>query len=412
VSAQPPQNPTTEGNKGASDTGGNKDKSDGSNQQSGNTSQTTYSPNDTIAQKVDGELLWESSNAADLTAFNTFIGDQSNGEEFINLLQTRSPKQLPADAKRPRNVLIVHAVVWNEGSDDSYQPQKGAWAFYRVGKGEKFHQDFDVTHTPYLYNAPAIYLIDVNYFDKDFNGNNATLNYKITTTARQRQNATDVATLANTLLKLKAASKAQPQVWGAVTRVTASTPVPFDLAITASVKGKKGHDDYISCDPSPCSFSKTVTAYDPEYWDISLGTALPGVLEDVYPKNATAQSKPSPTRHTDAYAFVDVYPFQHFANAPATLTYIPHFNFGIPITGQSLHRPYAGMAENLSFLTRWTRLNIPLAAYAGPVFMKQQVFDAKTSTLKWDHAIKGLYGLELPMSAITNYLKSASKGSK
>ena len=37
--------------------------------------------------------------------------------------------------------------------------------------------------------------------------------------------------------------------------------------------------------------------------------------------------------------------------------------------------------------------------------MKQQVDDTRVSGLKWDHAIKGLYGLELPISAITNDMK-------
>jgi hypothetical protein len=106
------------------------------------------------------------------------------------------------------------------------------------------------------------------------------------------------------------------------------------------------------------------------------------------------------------------YPFQHFANAPATLTYIPHFNFGIPISGQPLHRPYVGMAENLSFLTKLIKLNLPLAVYAGPVFMKQQIYDTRSASLKWDHAIKGLYGIELPISAITNYMKGGSNSSK
>jgi len=124
-----------------------------------------------------------------------------------------------------------------------------------------------------------------------------------------------------------------------------------------------------------------------------------------------AVPKATPSRHTDAYAFVDIYGFQYWAKAPSTLSYAPHFNFGIPITSQSLHRPYVGMAENLSFLTKLVKLNIPLAVYAGPVFMKQQVYDTSTSSLKWDHAIKGLYGLELPISAITKYMKSGSKGS-
>jgi hypothetical protein len=391
-----------------------------SGKKTGSTNQTTYNPNDVIAEKINGSLLFTAPDKTVLMKmFDMFLTDQSNGEELVKNLPSVGGNSLPSDAVKPNNVLIVHVVVW-ESSSGAYQPSNGAWAFYRVGKGDKFRLDFDLSGTPYLYKPPHIYFIDMNYFDKSFKGGNATFTYTITTTPRQKQNAADLATLASSLLKMSstaggpkiaAAGVESAQVWGTVVELAASSPLPYDLAISATLKGTTGNEQYISCDPSPCSFSKTVPTYDPEYWDVSLGVTIPGVLEGVYPKNATTPFTASASRHVDAYAFIDVYPFQPLAHAPNTLTYSPHFNVGIPITSQSLHRPYVGMAENLSFLTKLIRLNIPLAVYAGPVFMKQQVYDARTSSLKWDHAIKGLYGLELPISAITNYMKSGSKSS-
>jgi hypothetical protein len=43
--------------------------------------------------------------------------------------------------------------------------------------------------------------------------------------------------------------------------------------------------------------------------------------------------------------------------------------------------------------------------------MKQQIELPGTTTLRWDRAAKMIYGVELPISSITNFLKS-SGGSK
>jgi hypothetical protein len=146
-----------------------------------------------------------------------------------------------------------------------------------------------------------------------------------------------------------------------------------------------------------------------------VGVAIPGPIEMTY-KSSTSSSgattvTPSKVTHTDAYAFFDVYLLEHFSSLPANQSWIPHINAGIPITGQTLHRPYVGLAENLGFLTKYAKLNIPLSVFAGPVFMKQQVELPGTTTLKWDRATKMIYGIELPISSITNYLKSGG-GSK
>jgi len=179
--------------------------------------------------------------------------------------------------------------------------------------------------------------------------------------------------------------------------------------------GQDANKSPIACDPSPCSFTKTVTHYDPEYWDVSLGVSVPGVMEPSYKtttaNGTTTYSLGTPTRHTDAYAFLDVYPFQGLAGAPTNLTEIPHFNLGIPISSQSLHRPYVGVAENFSFFTKRIKLGIPISAFVGTVFLKQQVYVPSTSSLKWDHAIKLMYGVELPISSITKYMKGGGNSS-
>jgi hypothetical protein len=519
-------------------------KSKDNSKTAGTTNLTTYNPHDVVSQKIPWALLSKSDDQTGLLGlFGTFFMNQSNGKELIEYLKLPSSginSLSPDELTSEMNVFIVHVVQWEcspgrqqqqqqktprQTSSDmqpqpspasqqpasqeqsspntkpeqasqttcgEYQPKQGAWAFYRVTKSGDFHQDFDLSGTPYLYNPPNVFFVDMNYFDDPFDGTKTSFSYSISTTPRQKQNAADLATLVSSLLKVspsgpklgaEGVQKRPGEVWGTVTRVSASSPLPYDLAITATAQDNKKQDNggngegkgktssikkepeqedrvgtnaqqndseqksvdqsdsekeakrqadgskgsrqenekednnansnYLSCDPSPCSFARTATAYDPEYWGVSLGVAIPGVMENVYPSTNSSGTIPkaSPTRHIDAYAFFDLYLLQHFAKAPSTLTYIPHFNFGIPITSQSLHRPYIGMAENLSFLTRLVKLNIPLAVYAGPVFMKQQVYDSSTASLKWDHAIKGLYGLELPISAITNYLKSGSKGS-
>jgi hypothetical protein len=63
------------------------------------------------------------------------------------------------------------------------------------------------------------------------------------------------------------------------------------------------------------------------------------------------------------------------------------------------------MAESLNFLTSRLKLGVPISVYAGPVFMKQQIELPGTTTLKWDRATKMIYGIELPINSITNYLK-------
>jgi hypothetical protein len=404
---------------------------DGSASNNGNktANQTAYSPNDSVSPPpsplqfhTSKDLSSKCSDKKTLRAsFNRFITNQSNAECLVNEIASLNADLLASVVSGKNNGLIVHVVTWTVTS--KYQPTGGAWGFYRV-KSQKgdLKQQRDLSGTPYLYGTPHVYLIDVNYFDDKLNTAQLTLAYDVETKARQKQNQSDLETLVSSLLKISGGGTQQadvnktPEVWGTVFEVIPTVPVPYDITVTETLgdaQGVSAAASSVGCKPSPCSFAKTVTHYDTEYWDVSLGLAIPGPVETTYKSTTSSTGKstltPSNVTHTDAYAFADFYIFEHWAMAPTFLSAAPHVNVGIPITSQVFHRPYVGFAENIGLLTSKVKLNIPLSVFAGTVFMKQQIESPPGSqTLKWDRATKMMYGLELPISSITKYMKGNS----
>jgi len=180
---------------------------------------------------------------------------------------------------------------------------------------------------------------------------------------------------------------------------------------------------------TPCTFNRTFAVDDVEHWDLSLGLAIPGSAETIYSANAapaivaactnpiiatSAVASPSSANyqcglkhHTDAYAFVDFYPFASSLSGRPLVpnaSYLPHVNFGIPITSQSLYRPYLGFAENVSLWAQRRGFPFAVNVFGGIVWMKQQIVIPSSggiSALRYDRALKGLWGVEVPISAIT-----------
>jgi hypothetical protein len=166
----------------------------------------------------------------------------------------------------------------------------------------------------------------------------------------------------------------------------------------------------------PCTTTRTFTSEDREWWDVSIGIAVPGVRESQYSivNNALHTSV---TRHTDFYGMLDLYPF---AFAGPNDSWEPHFNVGIPLTGQSLYRPYFGMAESLGgLLTALFRpqkqIGLPLGLniFAGMTWMKTHVVIDNPTTagdLTLDTSTKRvwkpMFGLEVPISSIASKVKS------
>jgi hypothetical protein len=168
----------------------------------------------------------------------------------------------------------------------------------------------------------------------------------------------------------------------------------------------------------PCTTTRTFTSKDREWWDVSIGVTIPGVREPKYSIVNSALHR-SVTLHTDFYAMLDLYPFAYFA---ANDDWEPHFNLGVPITGQSLYRPYFGMAESVGgLLTRVFRpqrqINLPLGlnVFAGMTWMKTQIVRGNPTTtgdLTLDsqstHVWKAVYGVEVPISSLASKIKGVT----
>ena len=187
----------------------------------------------------------------------------------------------------------------------------------------------------------------------------------------------------------------------------------------------------------PCAFTRNFMVDEPEWWDVSVGLATPGPKEAVFSPSTTGTAATgTPTcpkgytcgfkHHADAYVLFDIYPLaQTWGRQSRPLfqkaSFAPHFNFGIPITSQSLYRPYAGIAENISSpLEHHLGFPLSISFYGGVVWMKQSLclslcvsnFNGSTSSatvaapvLPQDRAMKLTVGFEVSITGIASKLK-------
>ena len=185
---------------------------------------------------------------------------------------------------------------------------------------------------------------------------------------------------------------------------------------------KSGDNGVVDCSTTgankPCTFTRTFRSDDIEWWDVSIGVTVPGVKEAKY-TNTSGTVQRNLTTHTEFYGLFDIYPFAKWKTKE---TWIPHFNFGIPLTSQPLYRPYFGLAENFTSWTTLEKHGFPfrMSFYAGVVDMKQSLLKGLSvgstatqaqfsSALVTDRALKPLFGIEVPVSALID--KIGKKGS-
>ena len=179
-----------------------------------------------------------------------------------------------------------------------------------------------------------------------------------------------------------------------------------------------GQADCSALSSSNCTISRTFTFLDPEWWDVSLGQAIPGVKESQYSiVNSALQTKT--TTHTDLYAFFDIDPAAYFFTKN---TRIPHLAAGLPVAGKTLYRPFFGISENFS---GWFGLDksgagfpVHLNVFGGIVYMKTtQLRGAPTTTaaLASDSSMvrvaKPLFGIEVPLSSLISKVGKSGKSS-
>ncbi len=168
----------------------------------------------------------------------------------------------------------------------------------------------------------------------------------------------------------------------------------------------------------PCTTTRSFTSVDREWWDVSIGIATPGVRESKY-SIVNGALKNSVTTHTDLYGMLDIYPF---AFALEKNDWAPHFNLGVPVTSQSLYRPYFGAAWSIGgLLTRFFRPNkqislpVDMNAFGGMVWMKTQIVSGTPTTpseltadLHYTRVWKPVFGIEVPVSAVASKIKGAA----
>ena len=158
-----------------------------------------------------------------------------------------------------------------------------------------------------------------------------------------------------------------------------------------------------------CTFNRTFTSLDREWWDISIGVAIPGPKETKY-AISSGSVKGSVTTHTDLYGLFDVYPFAYWHSKQF---WAPHFAVGLPVTSQVFYRPFFGLSENLTGWSGLERRGFPfrLNLLAGVVYMKTQrvqgsptTADALASATKYVRVTKPLIGVEVPINSIIDKL--------
>jgi hypothetical protein len=309
---------------------------------------------------------------------------------------------------------------------------------------------------PLIYGASKVLIISIDRFDptKDASGQpipsagRLGITYSLTVTQGTPENTKDLGALASALGGLSQSFMAAggAETYGAYIGVACqegTKKLPFDLAVTdavvqaspASTQGMNSSQRALDSAPAaspgnatcsglgnttPCSMNRTFTSADREFWDVSIGVAIPGVRETSYTfSTTTSKLSSSVTTHTDLYALLDLYPFG--ALKPKE-SWVPHIDAGIPVTSKSFYRPYFGISENL---TGWTHLqkalSLPAAVnfFVGMTFMKTQVIVGPPPTTQdeFNFAImkrrvwKPMFGIEVPVGSIASKLGGKGGGS-
>lgn len=398
------------------------------------------------------------------------LGKKAYGKQGSSVA-TCTDASYAADKDR---AVIFHIVQWNVpvGTNAVPQLQSSVWYVYHHPRSGDANvlvpADTTGTGDPLIYGAKHLLIVNV-----DIPTATTTLQSTITAPVTQGTSdlSTDISALFSALTGISGGATAMgavtpgktPPVFVAVTCEDGTAKLPFSVqvadavaqpasgggggagtaaAMAATTPGvqtsqpgqKPGSppngttsttaNGSVSCTGTgntvPCTMGRTFTSKEHAYVDISAGVAVPGVRDTSFSFSSGGSSSgasSSITRHTDAYGLIDVFPFGALLPKESPL---PHINFGIPVTSQSLHRPYIGLAENL---TGWTHLqkalNLPIAIniFGGVVFMKTEQLSgmpttqtAFNSALSWHWVHKRMLGIEVPISSVASKFSKSGGG--
>lgn len=354
---------------------------------------------------------------------------------------------------------VFHVSHWmnngaNRTADNAPTLVSSDWYVYRhprhlVHTDENIRElvkaDLTGAGDPFIYGATKALVVSIDRFDKfstdtdeDKSRSSGRLSntYSLTVTQGTPANRADAGALFSALTGISSGSAFMAAGGTATYRLyvgaacqQGTKSLPYTMSISDSILQKPATDDNKSSSPqapspgnvvcsgpgntTPCAVNRTLTSLDKEYWDFGIGLMTPGVRETKYTWSTTSNSvMPNLTRHTDLYALADIFPFGYLVPKESV---VPHIVAGIPVTSQSLYRPYFGLGENL---TGWTgaqkALSLPVGVnfIGGVTYMKTQHIVGPTPTtqaefnseLKTYRVWKGVFGIEVPVSSIASKL--------
>ncbi len=398
---------------------------------------------------------------------NLISWPSNNSGELQKLISMRLPADSACGMQEKNQIYIFHISHATKIDDPSFKVLSSGWYAYRLTrKGLKF-SGLSGDGDQLIYNKSKALIIGVSEIgegqatpaattDADFQAQllagvkkDFVETYSISVVQGVPENSQALGQLLSgipglggvaggslaRIITLPSRTKFNP-IFVSVGCQAGTIKLPYTLTVTSSIatqsaKPKDGQKSdagsqlgTVACSgqglTSPCTTSRSFSSLDEEWFDFSVGITTPGTRETKYAFSSSGNAvQTSVTRHTDLYGFVDIFPW---AKHHSKESKYPHFNVGLPVTGQTLYRPYFGMAESL---TGWTgiqrKLSLPVGInfFGGVVWMKTKylVGDPTTQTdfntdLKTTHVWKAVFGIEVPVSSMVSKLGGKGGSSK
>jgi hypothetical protein len=323
----------------------------------------------------------------------------------------------------PNTAYIFHVTTWVAGdSANSFSLATSAWYLYSLNHWNTKMMKLRSTplfngDDPLMYGLNSAVLIAIQGADGNISANTITGTlagtYNISLAQQKPANITNLIATTNALLGAAGVKGALtiegiPLCVESIEIPAVGKQLPYDItfAFTQTVPSK---DDPKKTTDGPAT-NRTVHALDREYWDIGMGANFLGVRQTlITDSNGTVAS--SVSNRVNAYVFGDFVPFAHLRPSD---WYYPHIVAGLPINGQPLHSPFAGLSQPIPLVEKY--FSFPLSVFGGVVFMRERIpatltvgQTADTATFNADlhtHWVrKRMFGVELPVLQLISKIK-------
>lgn len=337
-----------------------------------------------------------------------------------------SPSTFPLEKNR---VYIVHVVHWN--LVPSVNIISSRWYLYKYVPGAPGAGTFHRIGPDDIYQKDRATFIALEYGigdSKPATGTLPTLTYSISVAKKTPTNVAAVSSVLGAIFGVSPARALvlpKPAVINAPIVMAQSltdeisstgTPLPFawsfTMTATGSTVGANGDCTNLTT-TAKCTLSQSFATNDAEYWNIGVNIIPYGPRENRYYQSGSGTVSQIHTLHSPLYAVADLDVFAHYWS----MTKGPYIQAGVPLSGAVFHLPYVGIALPVP---RSNKLfPVSFSVYAGVGFMKQTfpkglaigqtataaIFD---SSLKTDRAVKGLFGIEVPVGGIVSKIKGVA----